>query len=518
MKDKSILHPFILPLLPILNLAVNNAGQVSIEKVIYPSLVYLSATGILFGIIWLLNRNLNRSAMITTLLVVLFFSYGRLFEVVWMWGFFDQMKTLNLVLALVFCGSWLGAAILLWRTPRNLKPLGSFLTVTFSVLAVFLLGKLAMVGFSSQKVIAHSTSGSGQELTYEAIPPIFDDRENLPDIYYIILDGYARSDVLESVYGFDNIDFVNSLRNKGFYVAEESWSNYPLTFLSLASSLSMRYLDEEINALTETYGAETKKRSPIFYRLIRKPKIVEILKSKGYRYATVLTNWAGTGKTFSADITYDCNPIIGGEFYSVLLRTTALRALVPSMAEMHLFTLKKIEEMPAVKGPTFTFAHVLLPHNPYVFDRHGNEKANIPMTLGFDDKTGGWRNREGYVDQMRFLNKRLEELVDRIINNSPVRPIIIFQADHGSATTEFDAPDREEPLASERLAVFNAYFVPEEMKSRLYPGITPVNTFRILLSTQFQVDYQPLPDRLYYSWYDQPYNLQDVTDSLSKSK
>jgi hypothetical protein len=35
-----------------------------------------------------------------------------------------------------------------------------------------------------------------------------------PDIYYIILDGYGRSDVLKNEYGYDNSDFLNA--SEGF--------------------------------------------------------------------------------------------------------------------------------------------------------------------------------------------------------------------------------------------------------------------------------------------------------------
>ena len=64
-----------------------------------------------------------------------------------------------------------------------------------------------------------------------------------PDIYYIILDGYGRSDVLKNEYGYDNSDFLNALRDLGFTVSECSQSNYAQTQMSLASSLNFNYID-----------------------------------------------------------------------------------------------------------------------------------------------------------------------------------------------------------------------------------------------------------------------------------
>jgi len=39
-----------------------------------------------------------------------------------------------------------------------------------------------------------------------------------PDIYYIILDAYTRTDVMKDKLGYDNNSFVNSLQDMGFYV------------------------------------------------------------------------------------------------------------------------------------------------------------------------------------------------------------------------------------------------------------------------------------------------------------
>jgi tRNA(Ile)-lysidine synthase TilS/MesJ len=53
------------------------------------------------------------------------------------------------------------------------------------------------------------------------------------------VDAYGRSDVLKDLYDIDNNDFIRYLKEKNFYVAEDSHSNYNQTRLSLASSLNM---------------------------------------------------------------------------------------------------------------------------------------------------------------------------------------------------------------------------------------------------------------------------------------
>jgi hypothetical protein len=63
--------------------------------------------------------------------------------------------------------------------------------------------------------------------------------QELPDIYFVVLDGYARSDVLARLYGTDNETFLNELETLGFYVARDSRSNYAQTALSLASMMNL---------------------------------------------------------------------------------------------------------------------------------------------------------------------------------------------------------------------------------------------------------------------------------------
>ena len=58
-----------------------------------------------------------------------------------------------------------------------------------------------------------------------------------PAIYYIILDGYARSEVMRELFDFDNTAFLERLERKGFFVARGSNANYCQTPLSRLSSL-----------------------------------------------------------------------------------------------------------------------------------------------------------------------------------------------------------------------------------------------------------------------------------------
>jgi hypothetical protein len=118
-----------------------------------------------------------------------------------------------------------------------------------------------------------------------------------------------------------------------------------------------------------------------------------------------------------------------------------------------------------------------------------------------------------YVDQLVYLNSRLIEAVDAIVAASPHPPIIIVQGDHGTSSTASN--EGAGPLPRERLAILNAYFVPDQVRALLYPDITPVNSFRLILSTLFEADLPALPDRSFYSWYGRGYALRNVTGEIA---
>ena len=59
-----------------------------------------------------------------------------------------------------------------------------------------------------------------------------------PDIYYIMPDDYVGNISLSETYHFDNQSFVHALEAHGYYVPSQSFSNYPITTTSLASSLN----------------------------------------------------------------------------------------------------------------------------------------------------------------------------------------------------------------------------------------------------------------------------------------
>jgi hypothetical protein len=177
-----------------------------------------------------------------------------------------------------------------------------------------------------------------------------------------------------------------------------------------------------------------------------------------------------------------------------------------------MYSFSKLEEIPKmIEGRKFVFAHIMNPHPPFVIDNVGNE---IPTDYHFEFLTD-WSNKEGYVNQVEYANKRVLTIIDSIILNSDSSPIIIIQGDHGTETVSGWINNPNKQRIDERFSILNAYYFPnlknkETFSGVLYPSISPVNTFRVIFNEYFNQEYPLLDDITYFSKYDTPYDFEEV--------
>ena len=141
----------------------------------------------------------------------------------------------------------------------------------------------------------------------------------LPDVYYIILDGYARSDVMSELFDFDNTPFLDRLERKGFFVARGSNTNYCQTPLSLSSSLNLEYLDDLVKGLG--------KNQVELHELIARNNLAASLRPLGYKFVTFSTGFDPTDLTESDRYLSPYEQFT--EFQRLLIDQTLLWALLP---------------------------------------------------------------------------------------------------------------------------------------------------------------------------------------------
>jgi len=250
---------------------------------------------------------------------------------------------------------------------------------------------------------------------------------------------------------------------------------------------------EYVNDAVEKAGSGSYRR--MLYERTQDYRVWRFLKSNGYRFVHFGTWWGSTSHNRYAD--ENVNRLMLSEFATILFRTTMVYPISAALGfDSHreqwrraLYKFDKLAEVSEAESPVFVFAHFLLPHEPYVFDRNGAFVARFRQI-----RKG---TKAGFVDQLVFTNTKLRWLVDRLLAESGTPPIIILQADEGPHPPENFTHVSEQSTLRARFRVLNAYYLPGSGSSALYPSITPVNSFRVIFNSCFGRGLELLPDRSY---------------------
>jgi hypothetical protein len=122
------------------------------------------------------------------------------------------------------------------------------------------------------------------------------------------------------------------------------------------------------------------------------------------------------------------------------------------------------------------------------------------------------------VDQVDYLNRMVKHAITRLLQ-TPQKPIIILQGDHGAAC-DGTSSDPTPLMVRERMSILNAIYGPPGLLKQLYPSITPVNTFRIIGDYLFHMHFSHLPDKSFYSGPIDaiPYEFLDASRWLDSEK
>jgi hypothetical protein len=516
-KKSPVFYPYIFAVFPIFFLFAHNIEEVFFPEVLMPSIFILSLTVLMKLCLRLMVKNTHKTGILISVFLIFFFTYGSAYDVV------NGFRIKNLIIdshkffIFFWCACFIFAVHLIIRIKWNLRILTNFLNIMSFVLFLLVLINISVYKLKTNDVkqidLTFERTKNKDNNEKETISSSFS-KDILRDIYYIILDGYASSSTLKEIYDFNNAEFEKHLISKGFYIAAESRSNYVLTFLSLASSLNMKY----VNFLTEMLGDKSKDRK-IPYQMISNSEVMNFLKWNGYKFIHFSSGWGATNYNKFADLNvYNSR---ANEFWMILIRTTLLRLfenhfIVYVARKRVVSSFSQLGKINRIKEPKFVFAHIIPPHPPYIFgaDCGPVSETNLEMSGGV------WEQKRNYLNQLICINKKVEMLIESILLQSSISPIIIIQSDHGTASTFIDSDsgtaswgNPTEKMIRERTRIFNAYYLPDfnEDEEYIYDSITPVNTFRCVLNYYFDTNYGLLEDFSYYSNYDYPYKFINVT-------
>jgi hypothetical protein len=350
----------------------------------------------------------------------------------------------------------------LFKTKRSFRSLTLVFNVFVIMFILINLGQLTSVIFKK--------NNTNKEIPIKVKNLIPQKNNSNPDIYYIILDGYANDSILSSVYNYKENNLTKFLKKNNFNIAKGSRTNYISTSPSLSSSLNYSYLENRNDS------------NSISKNIIYDNKVSTYLKNKGYKVVHVRSGYSVTREDYQADTTLTLDNL--GEFERTLLRYTIFR-LDDLLGYASYKTLKEqlsvIYKTLHVQGPKYVFIHIVSPHPPYMCDENGNYKTS-PRVINV-----WWEPKKDYLAQLKYINKEIIKFTTEIMKQSKVDPIIIIQSDHGpwAKSKSF------KQLYDTRSMILNAYHIPYPWKNKFYSTITPVNTFRNVFNGLFN-DWLPI--------------------------
>ncbi|MCX5782697.1 MAG: hypothetical protein NT145_08405 [Elusimicrobia bacterium] len=477
MKKPIPFHPLLFLLFPLLTVYSANIKNIPVLIIIYYASVIVLLAAACFAVIYAVLKSKREAALIVSFIFALVFLYGTFSSVIMKAniGGFVFSRNIHRVPVYLLLFSIIG--ILLFRARNHISSLTKLLNFVSIILIIF-----PVVNISAHYLVSGKSTTNSQINNNNTVAKL---RGDLPDIYYIIPDGYAGYDTLREIYGYDNGEFIDYLRKKGFYVAIKSRSNYPRTEYSIPSSLGMNYHNEKKiieNAVMRTFEA------------------------KGYKYISL------SDMMESGDTNFSLKDMFTNEFFIIIIRTTIIDAVAQRfklysnyVRRNVLRSFEKLSKSVELESPKFVFAHIMSPHPPYVFGKNG-EKTEVKMMALNVYKTP-WDDNEGYKNQLIYINSRLKETVDTILSKSKKRPIIIIQGDHGP-----NLALNSESRIKASTRIMNAYYLPADIQKHLYSSITPVNSFRVILKYYFNDGNELLPDRVFYAPFEST-KFEDVTET-----
>ena len=454
--------------------------------------------------------------MFTSAALVFVWSTGQLPGAVnyglWRLSWFWVVTEFDLSPRLIFSVSLLlfaGVGLLLISKVRQSDSMTRLMNLFALVLLVFPVGEI----IRTKLLVPAAKQAVPNPLTLPPRPA------KCPDIYYIILDGYAQFGRHARALQLRQYRVSQQAGAKGFFLARRSTANYCQTPLSLASSLNLDYLDD----LVKGTGSDL---LPL-HGLIARNRLASSLRPLGYRFVTFSTGFEASDVTDSDNYLSPYPQFT--EFQRLLIDHTPIWAFLSLAESRDLFTqahdrtLYLLDHLPKVAEdprPTLTLAHIVSPHPPFLFGEKGEDISRRDKNFYLNDGCryqGISSNPEAYIrgyhDQAVYITRRIEQVIDQILAKSPEPPIVILQADHGSGL-RLVMESKEQSDLHERMSILNAYFFPDRNYRGLYAEITPVNSFRVVLNTFFGAGLPLLQDRNYFSTWSHPYDFMNVTDSV----
>lgn len=360
----------------------------------------------------LIIREINKATLFTNIILpfLLFFALveNEIIE------FFPMLYYWHIILIIIFILSHFFILIKSKINENNAKQINLGILLLFVGLITFNAAKsLPIIINSSDKETKKETftlSNSDDNL-------VASQNEDMPNVYFFIFDEYGGYLSLKRYCDFDNIKFYDSLEKLGFTTSKSSINGSIDTYTEIPNLLQL----QKINTVGMT--ANEKKEN------FKDPELFKLMKSNGYEInALDSTNYKFIDSTY-ADYKFSQTFISTyGSFNSLIIENTVFYPFYGS--NDHIKEIDNVKKMFQYASDSsefsesnlFTIGYFYFPHFPYIIDENGNKTNN--------DERNDLNNPKPYLNQLKYSNKKILEMVRTIISNDN-ESVIVLQSDHG---------------------------------------------------------------------------------------
>lgn len=468
--ERNVLFVILLPISWVLHGYTSNLGLVPKKDALLLALFYCGVALILTGILWLFYRNIFKAALLTVLLLSLQFFFGPVHD------FLKRSFSGTIVVKYSFllpfvCLLVITTAIYLARSKKNFFQATAYLNTVIILLLIVDSFSLAIKRPKEQN-------------TTTAFNFTLCDSCRKPDIYLIVADGYPGNRQLRDLFDFDNSNFENSLKQRGFFIVDSSMSNYNFTQYSIASMLSLNYLKgiKHINS--------NKDDIQITHNALKNSPVISYFQNEGYTFLNhSIFDFKGQPSiAIPTFLTRKLEPITRHTFTYRIMKDLGYHFIttlkIPFLVKKQLIadrvnnqkiiaaTQKTIHQKN--NKPKVVYTHLMMPHHPFFYDSTGKE---VPMELLKDEF---YFDKGARISYLKYTNNVLLKLVDEILSYSKEKPVIFLISDHGIR----EIRDKFDPHY--QFMNLNAVLFPDSNYDGFYKGMSNINLFRHFLNKQFQ--------------------------------
>jgi len=422
-------------LMPLLLFYANVEAIKFVEVLIFMG-IYAAVSLILFFVLRFTTKSIYKAAAITTIVTLIFQNIGRLTPVLNHWIILGIFALLIAAIAI------LSKKFLSEEIAETFVPvIAVVLAMLYIFNTVMSMGRILNKGSLGDEISKEIDNRFSYLSTFKD-----EDRplpEDLPNVYFIIVDEYAGFNSINKLYNYDNSQFKAFLEESGFTVSTSGTNYADGTLECLADVFNLEVNEQNRYRNSSEAYCQKKVSDGVLFRFaedwgynIRAVQTSDLIKYKSEtkQYGKL---WSTTADG-ELSIELMANPTIYSPIekaYNSVLKAlsvepTVQKGVVKNLAASSSDPISYLSRDDIFRDNTFTLCYAQFPHQPFYYDENGNLTKN-------SSKLNDWGDKNMYLGQFKYCTKLLTEGIENILENDP-DSIIILMSDHGVRTHELD--------------------------------------------------------------------------------